>query len=49
MPVGQPNHAVAQRENRMGLGVAMMALAVLFFTCIDTSAKWLVTTGLAAI
>ncbi|MGX0875842.1 drug/metabolite transporter (DMT)-like permease [Roseovarius sp. MBR-154] len=49
MPVGQPNHAVAQRENRMGLGVAMMALAVLFFTCIDTSAKWLVTAGLAAI
>jgi drug/metabolite transporter (DMT)-like permease len=33
----------------MGLGVAMMALAVLFFTCIDTSAKWLVTAGLAAI
>ena len=49
MPVGHSNHAVAQRENRMGLGVTMMALAVLFFTCIDTSAKWLVTAGLAAI
>jgi len=29
--------------------VAVMALAVLLFTCIDTSAKWLVTAGFAAI
>jgi threonine/homoserine efflux transporter RhtA len=49
MPIGQPYHAVAQREARTGLGVGMMALAVLFFTCIDTSAKWLVTAGLASI
>ncbi|SEM02197.1 Permease of the drug/metabolite transporter (DMT) superfamily [Roseovarius azorensis] len=49
MPVGEPHRTVAQRENRTAFGVAMMALAVLFFTCIDTSAKWLVTAGIAAI
>lgn len=31
------------------MGVGTMALAVLFFTCIDTSAKWLVTAGLPAL
>lgn len=49
MPVEHSRHSVAQRENRAGFGVATMALAVLFFTCIDTSAKWLVTAGIAAI
>jgi drug/metabolite transporter (DMT)-like permease len=49
MTVGQRHHAVAQREARTGLGVGVMAFAVLFFTCIDTSAKWLVTAGLASI
>ncbi len=43
------HHPVASRENRPGLGVGLMALAVLFFTCIDTSAKWLVTAGLVSI
>jgi drug/metabolite transporter (DMT)-like permease len=38
--------AVAPRQDRMALGVGWMALAVLFFTCIDSSAKWLVTGGL---
>ena len=49
MQGGAPHHVVAQRESRTGFGIAMMALAVLFFTCIDTSAKWLVTAGIAAI
>ncbi|SHI74393.1 Permease of the drug/metabolite transporter (DMT) superfamily [Palleronia salina] len=49
--VHQPplHHEVAAREDRLGLGVGMMALAVLGFTCIDTSAKWLVLAGLPAI
>lgn len=34
------------REDRTGAGVLLMALAVVFFTCIDTSAKWLITGGL---
>ncbi|MBJ3764066.1 DMT family transporter [Maribius pontilimi] len=49
--VHQPplHHEVAAREDRLGLGIAMMALAVLGFTCIDTSAKWLVLAGIPAI
>jgi len=35
------------REERTGQGLALMALAVMFFTCIDTSAKWLILSGLA--
>jgi drug/metabolite transporter (DMT)-like permease len=38
---------VAPREEKTALGVIMMILAVLFFTCIDTSAKWLSLAGLA--
>lgn len=37
------------REDRTALGVALMALAVVFFTCIDSSAKWLILGGLAAL
>lgn len=37
---------VKPREERTGAGVAMMLLAVLFFTGIDTSAKWLSIAGL---
>jgi drug/metabolite transporter (DMT)-like permease len=40
---------VAPREDKVGLGVAMMALAILLFTGIDTSAKWLILAGLPAI
>ena len=36
----------APKEDRRTLGVMLMALAVLFFTCIDTSAKWLMILGL---
>lgn len=38
--------SVAPREDRRTVGIAWMALAVVFFTCIDTSAKWLITEGL---
>jgi drug/metabolite transporter (DMT)-like permease len=41
--------AVAPREERTALGIGLMALAVTFFTCIDTSAKWLVGAGLPAL
>lgn len=41
--------SVEPREDRTAFGVALMALAVVFFTCIDTSAKWLVTAGVAAL
>lgn len=34
------------REERTAAGVLLMALAVVFFTCIDTSAKWLILGGL---
>lgn len=34
------------RETRTAAGVALMALAVVFFTCIDSSAKWLAGAGL---
>lgn len=37
------------REDRTSSGVTLMALAVLFFTCIDTSAKWLILAGLPAL
>lgn len=41
--------AVAPREDRTALGLPIMLLAVLFFTCIDTSAKWLIGVGLPVI
>ena len=41
--------SVRPREEKTAIGVALMALAVVFFTCIDTSAKWLVTAGLPAL
>ena len=37
------------REERAPFGLSLMALAVLCFTCIDTSAKWLILSGLPAI
>jgi drug/metabolite transporter (DMT)-like permease len=40
---------IAPREDKVGLGVAMMAFAILLFTCIDTSAKWLILAGLPAL
>jgi drug/metabolite transporter (DMT)-like permease len=40
---------VAPREDRTSLGLFAMAGAVLFFTMIDTSAKWLVSAGLPAL
>lgn len=36
----------APKENRVVAGVLTMALAVVFFTCIDTSAKWLNVAGI---
>jgi drug/metabolite transporter (DMT)-like permease len=36
---------IAPREDRTSLGLAAMALGVVFFTCIDTSAKWLIMAG----
>lgn len=41
--------AVQAREDRTARGVALMALAVVFFTLIDSSAKWLMLTGLPAL
>lgn len=40
---------VAPREDKVVLALILMALAVLFFTLIDTSAKWLVLAGLPAL
>jgi drug/metabolite transporter (DMT)-like permease len=40
---------VAPREERVLLALGSMALAVTFFTMIDTSAKWLVLAGLPAL
>lgn len=40
---------VAPREDRTALGLGTMALAAVFFTLIDTSAKWLILAGLSAI
>lgn len=37
------------REDRLALGIILMAIAVLFFTLIDTSAKWLILGGLPAL
>ncbi|MFZ7090227.1 DMT family transporter [Primorskyibacter sp. 2E233] len=37
------------REDRTAAGVLLMALAVVFFTCIDSSAKWLIIGGLPAL
>lgn len=37
---------VAPREEKTAIGLGLMALAVVFFTLIDTSAKWLVLAGL---
>lgn len=37
------------REDRLALGIILMAFAVLFFTVIDTSAKWLILGGLPAL
>lgn len=37
---------VQPREEKTAAGVLAMALAVVFFTCIDTSAKWLILAGL---
>ncbi len=42
-------HGVAPREDRRALGIFAMAAAVTIFTLIDTSAKWLVLAGHAAI
>lgn len=38
--------AVEPREDRSAAGLMLMALAVAFFTLIDTSAKWLILAGL---
>ena len=40
---------VAPREERVMLALGSMSLAVVFFTMIDTSAKWLVLAGLPAL
>lgn len=42
-------HSVAPREDSTAMGLAAMAGAVVFFTMIDTSAKWLVLAGLPAL
>jgi drug/metabolite transporter (DMT)-like permease len=41
--------ATKPREDRAGAGVLLMALAVFFFTCIDSSAKWLMLGGIPAL
>ncbi len=37
------------REEKDTAGLLLMMLAVTFFTCIDTSAKWLILGGLPAL
>lgn len=37
------------REERAPLGLGLMAAAVICFTCLDTSAKWLILSGLPAL
>lgn len=37
------------REDNSALGLAIMCLAVTLFTCIDTSAKWLILAGIPAL
>ncbi|WP_417724041.1 DMT family transporter [Salipiger sp.] len=41
--------SIAPREENTARGVLLMALAVLGFTCIDTSAKWLLGAGIPAL
>lgn len=41
--------AAELREDRAQRGIAMMLAAYLFFSCIDTSVKWLVLLGLPAL
>lgn len=40
---------VQPREEKTAAGVLLMALAVILFTCIDSSAKWLILSGLPAL
>jgi len=40
---------VLPREDRTAAGIGIMVLAVALFTCIDTSAKWLLIAGLPAL
>lgn len=40
---------VQPKEDKTAAGVLAMAVAVAFFTCIDTSAKWLILFGLPAL
>ncbi|MCR9110217.1 DMT family transporter [Marivita sp. XM-24bin2] len=40
---------VQPREEKTAAGIGMMVLAVALFTCIDTSAKWLLIAGLPAL
>ena len=47
--LGEMASGVAGREDRRTLGLGLMAAAVLCFTFIDTSAKWLILAGLPAL
>jgi drug/metabolite transporter (DMT)-like permease len=38
---------IPAREDRIGLAIGMMLLAYAAFTCLDSSAKWLVTSGIS--
>lgn len=38
---------IPAREDRIGLAIGMMLLAYAAFTCLDSSAKWLVTSGMS--
>ncbi len=40
---------VKEREPRTRAGLITMLVAVIFFTCIDTSAKWLILAGIPAL
>ncbi len=40
---------VKERETRTRAGLITMLVAVIYFTCIDTSAKWLILAGLPAL
>ena len=42
-------NAATPRENKPALAVFVMAIAILMFTMIDTSAKWLILSGLPAL
>jgi drug/metabolite transporter (DMT)-like permease len=39
--------AAPAREDRTGLAIGMMLMAYAAFTCLDSSAKWLVTSGMS--